>query len=376
MRASAAPAAPFGRLRLSCEGLAWFAAAAVLGLLGWAKSLNLLLLLTYVMVALLVINGVLARLHAGRIRVRREPPAPLFAGETGAVQLIASNPGTRSGNVLIESGETRWPLERLAPGEEIARSVPVRWSERGRHRLPPLVAASTFPFGFLRFDRPEPADDAAIVLPELGEADAEGLRRWVLRRAGFEGRSRKVLRRVTTDLADLRGVRPYRPGDSLRSIHWRSSARRRELMVREYDAAPSPELYLVVEPWLPESATAADRAQLEAALSLAATIVHAWSQSIATRITVLMPGEEARSAGGGSIRELLAPLGETAGGSSFPSLEPRQFGRSVLRAARVLVSSRANSPLHRDLAQIIGKPFVAIDPSQRLPWYEPPRRPA
>ena len=94
---------------------------------------------------------------------------------------------------------------------------------------------------------------------------------------------RKVLRRVTTDQADVRGVRPYRPGDPIRGIHWRSSARRGELMVREYDAAPSPELVLVVEPWLPDNPTAGTRANLEAALSLAVTIARTWSRASNTR---------------------------------------------------------------------------------------------
>ena len=48
-------------------------------------------------------------------------------------------------------------------------------------------------------------------------------------------------------------------------FHWRTTARRGELMVREYDTAPSPELVLVVEPWLPTNPTATDRERLEAA---------------------------------------------------------------------------------------------------------------
>ena len=118
------------------------------------------------------------------------------------------------------------------------------------------------------------------MLPAVGEVDAIALRHWLLRQAGGDGRARKVLRRVTTDQADVRGVRPYRPGDPIRGIHWRSSARRGELMVREYDAAPSPELVLVLEPWLPKEPAATERANLEAALSLAATVALALESGI------------------------------------------------------------------------------------------------
>src|SRR4029079_2445248 len=110
----------------------------------------------------------------------------------------------------------------------------------------------------------------------------------LLRTAAGEGRSRKVLRRVTHDHTDVRGIRSYRPGDSLRAVHWKSSARRRELMVREYDAAPSPELLLVVEPWLPAEPMEQDRANLEAALSLGATVAWTWCRELSARATVVV----------------------------------------------------------------------------------------
>lgn len=377
MKASPAPSALGGRLRFTSEGLAWFAAAAVLGTLGWLKSLNLLLLLAYLMLALLVINGILARIHCRRIRADRVPLSPVFAGDDARLALLVRNQGTRIASITIRAGGTQWNVERLAPNGALECVETVRFPKRGRIALAPVAIGSAFPFGFLRYERAEASNDSVVVLPAVGQADAEGLRRWLLRMAGAEGRSRKVLRRVTNDLADVRGVRPYRPGDSIRAIHWRSSARRRELMVREYDAAPSPELLLVVEPWLPANPTARDRANLEAALSLAATAVLVWCRSIATRLTVMVAGVEVCSTSGppndSFAREALIPLAETGIVASQTTFDPNTFGRSVARAARVVVSSRANTPLADALARAAGKPFIALDPSQRLPWYLPPK---
>ena len=67
MRASTPTAASGGRLKFTSEGLLWFAAAIALGALGWLKSLNLLLMLAYLMLVLLAINGIFARLHANRM---------------------------------------------------------------------------------------------------------------------------------------------------------------------------------------------------------------------------------------------------------------------------------------------------------------------
>src|SRR6185312_2211555 len=186
-----------------------------------------------------------------------------------------------------------------------------------------------------------------------------------------------VLRRATADLADVRGVRPYRPGDSIRAIHWRSSARRRALMVREYDAAPSPDLVLVVEPWLPDDASPQDRANLEAALSLAAAILQAWSSTLEIRTYLIVAGQGTPTGicppGEVGLREAMIPLADAIGAASFATPEPSRFGRSLGRAARIVVSSRPNSPYAAALSRATGKAFIALDPSQRFPWHQPPK---
>ena len=377
MRANATASRTGSRLKFTSEGLVWFVAAVILGALGWFKSLNLLLMLAYLMLALLAINGILARLHVGRIRARRLPLEPIFAGDEARLTVAVWNRNaTRSASIAIQDRSTQWSIERLEPNSAVEFADAATFPKRGRVALAPLAVWSAFPFGFLRYERVEEQRDSLIVLPAVGWADADGLRRWVLRMAGTEGRSRKVLRRVTTDLAELRGVRPYRSGDSIRSIHWRSSARRRELMVREYDAAPSPELLLVVEPWLPANPTPQAHENLEAALSLAATVVLVWCRSIGTRIAVIVEGSNTAGANGppseAFAREALIPLGEAEGKANATSVDSTALGRSS-RAARVLITSRANSPFADALGRAAGKPFVCIDPSQRLPWYRAPK---
>jgi hypothetical protein len=162
-------------------------------------------------------------------------------------------------------------------------------------------------------------------------------------------------------------------------------------MVREYDAAPTPELVLVVEPWLPATPTEADRANLEAALSLAATVVVTWCRSLGTRVTVAVVGAPGRpepeagpdpaapepsvrtgAATEAFARESLVPLADAAGGPEFDPPGPATFGRPLAQAARLLVSSRPRSPLAAALARSTGRPFVALDPATPLPWYTPP----
>jgi uncharacterized protein (DUF58 family) len=351
----------------------------VTGAAGWLKNLNLVLLLAYLMLALLLVNGLLARAHARRVRATREPRQPVYAGETATVRVGVENVGTRAATVVVRDSAggdpTAWLVNRLATGATAACEARRTFRARGRYRTPVHVA-TTFPLGLLQYDRPEAGPPDVVVLPAPGSADPDGLRRWLVRHAGGDGRARTVLRRVTTDHAEVRGVRPYRPGDPIRTIHWRTSARRGELMVREYDAAPAPDLVLVVEPWLPDNPTAADREALEAALSLAATIARTWGRVNNTRLVVAVAGEpdsvRASSGSDEGVRDALAPLADVAGEANPQALPARAFARSLARAARLVVSSRRDSPYADAMSDATGRRFVAVCPADRLPWYQPP----
>jgi uncharacterized protein (DUF58 family) len=377
------PAAPTGRpargraqFRLTSEGLAWFAATIVLGGIGWFRSLNLVLILAYVMLVLLALNGLIAYLHVRRVSVSRRPLPPVYAGEEVLAALAVRNTHRRAAAVGVTDQEASWYVECLPGHSERECATRRRYAKRGRILAGSVLVWSGFPFGFLRAERTIPTGDDIIVLPAAGEADPEGLRRWLVREAGDRGRSRKVLRRVSSDHADVRGIRPYRPGDNLRAVHWRSSARRRELMVREYDSAPDPELMLVVEPFLPITATPAEQEALEAALSLAVTAVRAWCHSTEGRVTVVVAGSELVVSTGATTepfaRDGVTALADVQASATVASVEPRLLGRSAVHSARVVVSSRPNSPVAAALTRATRKPWLTLDPSRPLPWYQPP----
>src|SRR3989442_6729078 len=60
------------------------------------------------------------------------------------------------------------------------------------------------------------------------------------------------------------GVREYRPGDLLRRIHWRSSARHGELIVREYEPPGVRTLAIICDPTPPTREAADQVARLAA----------------------------------------------------------------------------------------------------------------
>jgi uncharacterized protein (DUF58 family) len=112
---------------------------------------------------------------------------------------------------------------------------------RGRYVFEQSVAVIEDPFGLERVEQPLDAPGALLIYPRLVELDrlfSEGGTR------AQDGR-RLLLRRPSG--FDLHSVREYEHGDSLRKVHWRSTARRAQLMVKELEDAPRDEVAVLLD---------------------------------------------------------------------------------------------------------------------------------
>jgi uncharacterized protein (DUF58 family) len=72
---------------------------------------------------------------------------------------------------------------------------------------------------------------------------------------------------------DFYGLREWRSGDARNRIHWRTTARRQALTVRQYERRHDVSLQLIVEFWEPAKPAPADRARTESVASFVATVV-------------------------------------------------------------------------------------------------------
>lgn len=126
-------------------------------------------------------------------------------------------------------------------GATVELTYVARAARRGIRRVGPLSIVSTDPFGFTRRRRTIGDSSALVIVPEIVElaaltelpGDAGGSTRSVVDRLG-QG-------------ADNLIPRTYAPGDSMRRIHWRASAHRDELMVRQEEQETTPEAVVVFD---------------------------------------------------------------------------------------------------------------------------------
>ncbi len=103
---------------------------------------------------------------------------------------------------------------------------PIVPAVRGRHQIGPLTARFADPLGMAEYDRDLAGRTALTVLPRV--TALRGLPQGLGRGEGDAGST--GLRRGPGALDAM--VREYQAGDPLRTVHWRSTARRDELMVR------------------------------------------------------------------------------------------------------------------------------------------------
>ena len=230
------------------------------------------------------------------------------------------------------------------PGLTRAR---VRWQgpspRRGKYRFRTLDLVTRSPFGLLerRVTTLEPAQ--LTVYPRVGQLT----RRWqFLQRQATETR-RGLRHDRSAQQQEYHGLRDYRPGDSPRWIHWRTSARLGQPMVKEFEQQNEQDLAILLDPWLPRTkVTPEQREALEKVIQFAATICLETCRHQGRRLllgwTGPTPGVRQGPASVKLLHELLEQLAvmrpSTEGSLStlFDALPPATLREAVL----IVVSTR------------------------------------
>jgi uncharacterized protein (DUF58 family) len=178
-----------------------------------------------------------AMLTRARYRVgltRTVTPNRVSAGAPLRVRLELQNLARISTRVLLAEDRVpyalgappRFVLDRMPGGQQAAVTYSLRAEVRGRYPIGPLRLRVADPFGMCELTRSFTALDHVMVVPQLWPLVAiPGGGTW-----GGAGDS--LARAAAVSGEDDIATREYREGDDLRRVHWRSTAKRGELMVR------------------------------------------------------------------------------------------------------------------------------------------------
>lgn len=185
---------------------------------------NLITLVAVVGGAALAVDWIVGRWNLRGLGVQWQLPAELFAGQGARGAFIVRNGrqlGTARG-LEVDDGHAITTVDAVPAGAECASRVWWRFPDRGPFAIAGAEVRSLHPFGFFvhRVRVEGRADGLVYPRPLAGEARSAG-----------ETIGDTTPDDRQADTGDFRDLRPYRPGDRLRSIHWRTSARAGEPMV-------------------------------------------------------------------------------------------------------------------------------------------------
>ena len=245
--------------------------------------------------------------------------------------------------------------ERIVPVQRIGHTLRGRYLldnvPRGRYALEGAVLLLDDPFGLTESRIPLDRHDTLLVYPRVYQLDG------FFTDAGTAGgdAGRALLHRTAG--YDLHSIRDFQQGESLRRVHWRSTAKRRKLMVKELTETPRDEAAVLLDGERiaavgPRGASSYD-ASVRAAASLLSRMV-----TLGQRCSLVLHGSSRQrlriQAGGGEWGSVMAALAAVEPDAERPlhvmlrDLIGGSGAAESVDAARLFVVSAALTPALAD----------------------------
>jgi uncharacterized protein (DUF58 family) len=238
----------------------------------------------YLMAAILwlipAVSYLMGWLMLGGLVSDRTVPLSAMAGETILLTYTLSNQGrlpkfyllvrdTLPRGIILAAGPPSLILG-LWPGEECETQCLVEVRRRGVFLLGPAQVYSTDPLGLQTFSQKMPLVSELMVYPAVLPLRDSWLRGAAA--GGWRGAGSALVR---GDGNDFYGVREYGPGDELRRVHWRTTARTGKLAVTEYTQSITLDMVIALDLSLAAYAGTGNDEQsaLETAVTLTATLL-------------------------------------------------------------------------------------------------------
>jgi len=247
-------------------------------LIAWNREINLLYGMFALIVSTLILSHLLPRIALRGVTAKRTLEATAFEGDEMHLRVSVEN----------RSWTTRFMLEVLdlipaaPPGSQnpmtflakLPRRKERKYSyalpcyKRGEYKVGPLSIQSAYPLGISNIDRemsesmlnllvyPEIFEIARLSLMGIGSKPISGVE--AVSRAGVG--------------EDFFGIREYKTGDSLRYIHWPSTAKHRRLIVKEFEARASVEATIFLDLYKGSDIGEGKETTLEYAVKIAASV--------------------------------------------------------------------------------------------------------
>lgn len=198
------------------------------------------------MLALIILSGILSEVSLRQVRVRRAPPAHIFAGRPFLMSMSVRNAKRRlpSFSIEVEDLVGAAPLDKkcyflkIPAGRTQETSYRYLFARRGLYRYDGMRISTKFPFALFRKSREAPLAAEVLVYPPIRSVPE--LRAADRLRIGEDGEMRKGRG------GEFHGLREWREGEDVRDVHWRTTAHAGRLIIREWEVESARRVTLVL----------------------------------------------------------------------------------------------------------------------------------
>ena len=261
-------------IRLTSEGIRFVLLSVGIGVASINTGNNLLYLLFAMMLSLIVISGILSERCFKQIHVSRRLPPALFANQPASAAFVIANRSPRLPvfslrimDLVVGAAVDRGIyLLHLLPGASTTRSYPLLVNRRGPYVLEGIKLFTRFPFGLFVKTATFPLQEEVMVYPQI-----TALSSVLLEDLSMVGHDQALIQRGQG--TTLHNLRLYQPGDDSRAIHWKTTARKSLLILRETEAEDQGHVTIVLHTHVSDVPDgSASHALFEKAVSLAASL--------------------------------------------------------------------------------------------------------
>lgn len=260
-------------LGLTREGFGFIVILFGIGLGAINTGNNLLYLILAMCCSFIAVSGVLSELSFKKISTLCKAPPHLYCNEAGTLSFEVSNKKSWAPSfslrILLPS-DSQCSLDTppyfffIPAGATLKKSALLTGKKRGRLRINSCHLTTRFPFGFYYKTKTIPLNLDMVIFPALHPIPLPPKNESI----------HKGEELLQARGEEIYAIREFRPGDSLSSVHWKSSAKTGELKVKEFQSQQHQSYTVFLNIFQPGSKNTVTEEILEERISKTASLIY------------------------------------------------------------------------------------------------------
>ncbi len=224
-------------------GILYIALTLFVGFAAINTGNNLLYLTFGMMLSFVIVSGVISMFNLARIDVDFNVPRDIYALSSTNLIFTLSNkkPLIPSYSLTIDLNGRKTFVPYLKRDTKLKTNLRYIFNKRGWNSIPDATISTSFPFGFFKkWIRIDLGKKEVLVYPKIEKVDISS--DYLKEKKGENEIDRKGFG------TDLRSIKDFSQGDNPKFIHWKVSAKKNKLMLKEMQDEESESVTLQFNP--------------------------------------------------------------------------------------------------------------------------------